>query len=172
MAAAFTSIGIAVLIYPLLALVEKEPWYGKIFVEKSPGEIKMSLLKLFFMFAAVIAVAWGIFDKRQVAAAAILMWGVGDAAAALIGIPFGRHKVMFQPVCGKKSWEGTAAMFAASFLIGTALLILNYDYGSAEAAMAVLPGAVVGAATELLSSSEWDTVTVPVAILAVLLLTM
>jgi hypothetical protein len=63
-------------------------------------------------------------------------------------------------------------MFAASFLIGTALLILNYDYGSAEAAMAVLPGAVVGAATELLSSSEWDTVTVPVAILAVLLLTM
>lgn len=172
MAAAVTSIGIAVLLYPVLALVEKEKWYGKIFVEKSPGEIKMSLLKLFFMFAVVITAAWGIFDKRQAAAAAILMWGVGDAAAALIGIPFGRHKVRFQPVCGRKSWEGTAAMFAASFLIGMAMLMLNYDYKAAEAAMSVFPGAVVGAATELISSSEWDTVTVPVAILAVLLLTL
>ena len=172
MAAAVTSIGIAVLLYPVLALVEKEKWYGKIFVEKSPGEIKMSLLKLFFMFAVVITAAWGIFDKRQAAAAAILMWGVGDAAAALIGIPFGRHKVMFQPVCGRKSWEGTAAMFAASFLIGMAMLMLNYDYKAAEAAMSVFPGAVVGAATELISPSEWDTVTVPVAILAVLLLTL
>ena len=63
-------------------------------------------------------------------------------------------------------------MFAASFLIGIAMLMLNYDYKAAEAAMSVFPGAVVGAATELISPSEWDTVTVPVAILAVLLLTL
>ena len=33
----------------------------------------------------------------------------------------------------------------------------------------VLLGAAIGAATELFSPSEWDTVTVPVSILAVLL---
>ena len=43
---------------------------------------------LFLMFAAVISVVWGVFGKPYIAAAAILMWGTGDAAAALIGIPF------------------------------------------------------------------------------------
>lgn len=55
------------------------------------------------------------------AAAAILMWGVGDAATALVGIPFGKHKVNFRPVNGKKSWEGSCAMFAAAALVRGAL---------------------------------------------------
>ena len=168
--AALTSVLIAVLVYPLLAMFENEDWYGRLFVQKSPGEIKISLLKLFLMFAAVITVAWGIFGKPQVAAAAILMWGVGDAAAALVGIPYGRHKVMFRPVCGKKSWEGTLADFAAAFLIGSALLSIHYKYDPGTTLTSALIGAVVGAGVELVSDSEWDTVTVPVAILAVLLL--
>ena len=45
-ATALTSVIIAVLIYPLLSLIEKEPWYGRLFVQKSPGEIKRSLLML------------------------------------------------------------------------------------------------------------------------------
>ena len=53
---------------------------GRFFVQKSPGEIKRSLLMLFFMFAAVITVAWGIFGKPHIAAASILMWGMGDAS--------------------------------------------------------------------------------------------
>ena len=40
-----------------------------------------------------VAVAWGAFGKPHLAATAVLMWGVGDAVAALVGIPFGRHKV-------------------------------------------------------------------------------
>ncbi len=95
----------AVVIYPLLALVEHEKWYGRFFVQKSPGEIRRSLLMLFFMFAAVIAAAWGIFGNPHIAAASILMWGMGDASAA----------------------------------------------------------------AELFSPSEWDTVTVPVAVLIVLM---
>ena len=151
-------------------MFENEDWYGRLFVQKSPGEIKISLLKLFLMFVAVITVAWGIFGKPQVAAAAILMWGVGDAAAALVGIPYGRHKVMFRPVCGKKSWEGTLADFAAAFLIGSALLSIHYKYDPGTTLTSALIGAVIGAGVELVSDSEWDTVTVPVAILAVLLL--
>lgn len=168
-AAALTSLIIAFIAYPLLSLAEKESWYDGLFVQKSGGEIKRSLLMLFFMFAAVITTAWGLLGKPQAAAAAILMWGVGDAAAALAGIPLGRHKVRFPPVNGKKSWEGSAAMFVTSFATGLCLLRLQYGYPAGLAAGAALLGAAAGTLTELLSQSEWDTVTVPVVILAVML---
>ncbi len=169
-AAALTSTLIAVLVYPLLAVFEHEPWYGRLFVQKTPGEIKRSLLKLFLMFAALISAAWGMMDKPYAAAAAILMWGLGDAAAALVGIPFGRHKVMFPPVNGKKSWEGTCAMLLVSFLTGYILLGLYCGYPAGISLCASLTGAAAGAFTELTSSSEWDTVTVPAVILVIILL--
>lgn len=169
-AVAITSVVIALVIYPLLAALEKFSWYSSLFVEKKPGEIKKSLLMLFFMFAVVIAVAWGIFGKPHAAAASILMWGVGDAAAALTGIPFGKHKVAFPPVSGRKSWEGTVAMFAASFIVGFCLLAFYCGYPPGRIIRGTLTGAVIGAGTELLSPSEWDTVTVPIAILIDLLM--
>ena len=165
-AAALTSVIIAVFIYPLLALLENKSWYARLFVQKSPGEVKRSLIMLFFMFAAVIAVACGAFGKPHAAAAAILMWGEGDAAAALVGIPFGKHKVMLRPVNGRKSLEGSCAMLVVSFLTGFCLLRLYYGY---SASLSALLGAAVGTGAELFSDSEWDTVTVPVAILAVML---
>lgn len=168
-AAALTSCLIAVLLYPVLFALEKCSWYNDLLVQKKPGEVKTSLLMLFFMFAAVTAVSWGIFDKAYAAVAAILMWGTGDAAAALVGIPLGKHKVDFKPVNGKKSWEGTAAMLIVSFLCGIAVFMLYCRFPFGKAILPVLAGAVIGTAAELLSPSEYDTVTVPVAILAVLL---
>jgi uncharacterized membrane protein YfcA/dolichol kinase len=169
-AAALTSVIIAVLVYPLLSLFENESWYGKLFVQKSPGEVKRSLLKVFFMFAAVIAAAWGLFDNPNTAAAAILMWGVGDAAAALVGIPLGKHKVNFRPVNGRKSWEGSCAMFAASAIVGIVILCLCSGAFNGTSVLCALAMALAGTVTELLTSSEWDTVTVPVAMLAVALI--
>lgn len=166
--AAITSVLIAVIIYPLLALLEKYSWYSSLFVEKKPGEIKMSLLLLFFMFAAVIAVAWGMYAKPHTAAASILMWGVGDAAAALVGIPFGRHKVSFPPVRGRKSWEGSGAMLAAGALTGICLLCVCFGY-PVRIVPGVLAGAFAGAVTELLSPTELDTVTVPLTVMIILL---
>ena len=58
-AASLTCVVFAVIIYPLLALVEKENWYPKLFVEKTKGEIRRSLLMLFLMVAVMIAVCWG-----------------------------------------------------------------------------------------------------------------
>ena len=121
-AAALTSVLIAAAIYPILSALENAAWYGKLFVQKSPGEIKKSLLLLFFMFAALVAVSWGAFGKPVLAAAAILMWGTGDAAAALVGIPYGRHKVRSRFTDGKKSWEGSLAMLAVSFAGGMLVL--------------------------------------------------
>ena len=169
-AAAFTSCLIAVLIYPLLAMFEKEDWYNDLFVQKKPGEIKKSLLMLFFMFAAATAVGWGIFGKPYITATAILMWGTGDAAAALWGIPFGKHKVRLKFTDGKKSWEGTAAMFLVSLICGLAVFLLYCHFPFWKSLLPIFAGAIIGAATEVCSLSEYDTVTVPTAILAVLLL--
>ena len=170
-AAALTSCLIAVLLYPVLWSLEKCSWYNDLLVQKKPGEIKNSLLMLFFMFAAVTAVSWGIFDRSYAAVTAILMWGTGDAAAALVGIPLGKHKVNFKPVDGKKSWEGTAAMLLVSLVCGMAVFVLYCHFPPGKAFLPIIAGAVTGAAAELFSPSEYDTVTVPVAILAVLLLT-
>ena len=169
-AAALTSILIAVAFYPVLALLERATWYEKLLVQKTPGEIKRSLLLLFFMFAVLISVAWGLFDQPHLAAAAIIMWGTGDAAAALIGVPFGRHKVRSRFTDGKKSWEGSIAMLTVSFLSGMLILLFAQKLALAQALPLAALGALLGTATELFSPSEYDTVTVPVVIAAVLLL--
>jgi len=165
-AASLTSLIIAGAAYPLLSAAEKEPWYSGMFVQKSEGEIKRSLLKLFLMFAAVTAISWGVFGNIHAAAASILMWGVGDASAALVGIPYGKHKVTFPPVCGKKSWEGSLAMFAVSLAAGIVFLRLYCGYDTKRSLICALLMALTGTAAELVSPSEWDTLTVPVIMLA------
>ncbi len=169
-AAALTSVLIAIVVYPILAAFENKPWYGKLFVQKTPGEIKRSLLLLFLMFAALITVAWGLFDQPQLAATSILMWGTGDAAAALIGIPCGKHKVHSRLTDGKKSWEGSLAMFAVSLLSGMIMLLFTQDMGFLRLLLIASFASVLGTATELFSPSEYDTVTVPIVIVAVLLI--
>ena len=169
-AAALTSVLIAIALYPVLAALENASWFGKLFVQKSPGEIKRSLLLLFLMFAALISVAWGWFVSPHLAAAAILMWGTGDAAAALVGIPWGKHKVRSRFTDGKKSWEGSLAMLAVSFLSGVMILLAEQKTALPRALLMAFLGAVLGTATELFSPSEYDTVTVPVVIVIVLLI--
>ncbi len=169
-AAALASVIIAAVIYPLLMAAEHERWYPRLFVEKKPGEIKKSMLMLFLMFAALIAVCWGVFGKPQLAATAILMWGTGDAAAALVGIPFGKHKVKSKLTDGKKSWEGSTAMLIVSLMAGTGMLTLAQGMSVLHALPISFIAALLGTATELFSPSEYDTVTVPTVIAAALLL--
>jgi hypothetical protein len=169
-AACLTALSFAVIVYPVLMLLEKEPWFDKLLVQKKPGEIKSSLLLLFVMIAADIAVAWGWFGKRYVAVASVLMWGFGDAAAALVGIHFGKHVVPGRISDGKKTFEGTAAMFVVSTLVGCAVLIPLSGTPAWKAALAALFGGGTGALTELASKNGMDTVTVPAALVAVLLL--
>ena len=169
-AAVLVNLIFAALIYPILALLEKESWYGSLFVEKSKGEVKRSLVMLFCMYAALIFVSWGLLGKAYLAAAAILMWGPGDAAAALVGIPFGKHKIKLKITDGKKSLEGTLAMFVTSALFGGLYIGLFTDTGIVMAVIMAVFGGVTAAFTELVSDSEWDTVTVPVSVLVVLAL--
>lgn len=169
-AASMTCVIFAVIIYPLLTLVEKEGWYPKLFVEKTKGEIRRSLLMLFFMVAFLIMVCWGFFNEPNLCAASILMWGTGDAAAALFGIPYGKHKIKTRWTDGKKSWEGSLSMFVVSFASGLLMLLLTHDSGLGYVLLSALSGALLGAMTELFSPSEYDTITVPAVIAAVLLI--
>lgn len=169
-AAALTAVLLAVVLYPILSVLESAPWFAKLFVQKSKGEIKRSFLLLLFMFAAIISVCWGIFDRPHLAAAAILMWGAGDAAAALVGIPYGKHKVKSRFTGGKKSWEGSLAMLLVSFICGMIVLYSVQQMDLPPALLSAGLGALLGTATELFSPSEYDTVTVPVVIAAVLLI--
>jgi dolichol kinase len=162
--ATLTSIVIAVVVYPILAFFEQKKWYAHFFVQKTSGEIKKSLLLLFSMFAVLIAVCWGIFDKPEIAAMSIIMWGNGDAAAALIGTPFGRHKVKSSFADGKKSWEGSCAMLIFSFVSGFLIFIMTNSISVMASVLISIICAVVGTVVELFTPSEYDTVTVPAAI--------
>ena len=71
---------------------------------------------------------------------------------------------------GKKSWEGSAAMLAVSFLLGFTMLVFAQGLSIPKALLLAVLGALAGTVTELFTSSEYDTITVPFAIEAVLLL--
>ena len=162
-AASISALLFAAVVYPLLCLVEKYEWYGRLFVQKAPGEVKKSLLLLFIMYAALTAICWGLLDERFIGMTAVLMWGVGDAAAALIGRRFGRHPATLPLADTHKTFEGSAAMMVFAFAAGVVGLLLTGEYPVGRCVLYPLIAAPVAAYTELITKNGDDTVTVPVA---------
>ncbi len=153
---------IILLMYPGLLHAEKDKRFTEMVVERRKGELKSSLLQLFGTIALIIAISWGMLGHKELAVAAILMWGFGDAAAALIGKRFGKHKVLrFRHVDHKKSWEGTAAMSIVAFAFGIASLMIVGNMPIAYCIAAVVIAAPLAAITELITKNGYDTVTVP-----------
>jgi dolichol kinase len=110
---------------------------------------------------AVILVFWAR-HRSDLVVLAVLAMTIGDTAAALVGMRFGRHKVAWTG----KSLEGAAAnvvtSFATLWIAGTAL------YG-APGAVFILP-AIAAAAVEAALPGEWDnpvTIVVVMGLLAV-----
>ena len=120
------------------------------------------------MFAVVISVCWGLFGDRLLVIASILAWGVGDAFAALIGKQFGKHKIKNHLTDGKKSYEGTLAMFFTSFV--SVFIVLLVHGGMSISAYIVISvcAAAVAAVAELFSKNGMDTVICPVAAMLVI----
>lgn len=58
----------------------------------------------------------GLVFPKPIAVAAMFYDGLGDAAAAVVGRRWGRHRVT-----SGKSWEGFAAAFATNLLVGLAV---------------------------------------------------
>ena len=168
-AAVSASLIFAAVVYPILWLCEKFKAYSEITTERKKGELKTSLLLVFGMFALVMAVCWGLLDDKQLVLASVYAWGFGDAFAALIGKRFGKHKIEWKHINGKKSWEGTIAMFWVSFISVMIILVLRGGLGMADYMIISVMTAFISAAVELYTPNGMDTVTCPLAAMAVLL---
>ena len=167
--AAGTAIVFEILVYPILWFFERFRKYSEFTTERKAGELKHSLMLVYTMFAVVVAVCWGIFEDRYLALASLYAWGFGDAAAALIGKKYGRHKIRAPGLDGKKSYEGTGAMFVVSWVSVFCLLMWRGGMNGAACGVISFIVAGVSAVSELYSRGGNDTVICPMSAMAALL---
>lgn len=152
--------------YPALLALERTRWYNRAFADRATGggEFRSSLLAVQGTFAVLIAVLWGGFGARwvPVIGVAVMGWGFGDAAAALIGKWRGKRRVLLRWVDGAKTWEGFGSMVAfAAVAITLTLLLYARAPWYRSLAIGVLVSPLCGFA-ELLSRKGTDTIVVPI----------
>jgi len=160
---AATAVGFAVVVYPILAIFERFRGFSELTTERKKGELKTSLLLVFGMFAFVMSICWGWLGDKYLVLTAIYAWGFGDAAAALVGKRFGRHKINLKYLDGKKSLEGTIAMLVTSFVSVTVILWCRGGLNMGVCLVIALVTALVSAVTELYSKGGMDTVICPIS---------
>ena len=169
LSAAGTALIFAALVYPILWFAERFKGYSKLVTERKSGELKSSLLVVFFMYAVVVAICWGWLGDRMLALASIYAWGFGDAAAALVGKRFGKHKIGGKIIQGRKSFEGTTAMFLVSLVSEFTILSLRGGLEWDETLLISVVVAAVSAVVELYTLNGIDTITCPLAAMVVLI---
>lgn len=167
--AAVTALAFAIAVYPILVFFERFQAYSKITTQRKKGELKHSLLLVFGMFAAVITVCWGVLGDRYLVLASVYAWGFGDAAAALVGKRFGKHKITWRFADSKKSVEGSSAMFLTAFLSVLAILLLRGGLTLWACVLISLATALISTLSELCSRNGNDTVICPLSAMAVLI---
>ncbi|MEL7609309.1 MAG: phosphatidate cytidylyltransferase [Bacillota bacterium] len=166
---ALSAVVFAVMIFPILTLGERIKGYSELLTERKSGEIKHSLILVFGMFAAMIGICWGWLGDKLLVLTCVFAWGFGDAAAALVGKRFGRNFLEGKLIEGRKSIEGTIAMFAVSFLSVITVLLFRGGlpwYGYIP--IAILTAAAC-AVVELYTLNGYDTVTCPFAAASVII---
>ena len=166
---AMAAVVFMIIVFPILALAERIPGYSELLIERKSGEIKRSLVVVFSMFAILISFCWGLLGEKYLIIASALAWGLGDAAAALVGKRFGKHYLEGRLIEGRKSLEGTLAMFVVSFFAVLVVLLIHGSirwYGYVP--IAAVTGAVC-AVVELYTKGGMDTITCPLAAAAVLI---
>jgi glycerol-3-phosphate acyltransferase PlsY len=110
---------------------------------------KISTTTLFLIASAITILVF----PRGIAIAAVLFLTVGDPAAEIVGVNYGRMKIL-----GDKTLEGTLAGFAACLVVGAPLLLIR-SLGIDATTLAV--GAAAAAITELIPFPVDDNFTVP-----------
>jgi phytol kinase len=99
-----------------------------------------------------------------IAAVAVMAWGFGDAAAALVGKNFGRRRILYPRIEGAKTYERTLAMFiVAGLAVFLTLLMYAGQPWQVSLAVATLV-APVSATVELFSQRGMDTLNVPISV--------
>jgi dolichol kinase len=102
--------------YPVLWALEKTSLYKRLSVDRAAqgGELRKQLLFVQLSFALLIFIFWGLLGRKWhfLIPVAVMAWGFGDAAAALVGKFWGKRHVLHRWIEGAKTWEGTGAMIA------------------------------------------------------------
>ena len=155
---------VVALAYPVLYFCERFKTYSKVVTERKKGELKNSLIIVFFMFVFVIAICWGWIGDKMLVLASIYAWGFGDAIAALIGTKIGKHKIY-----KKKSLEGTLAMFITSFITVLIILLIRGVIPWYSVLLVTLLTSLVSTVIELYTPNGLDTVTCPIGAMVVML---
>ena len=158
---ALVAVVFELLVYPILIFFERFRAYSAFTTERKAGELKQSLLLVYTMFAVVVTVCWGGFGDKYLALASFYAWGIGDAAAALIGKKYGKHKIHAPGLDGKKSYEGTFAMFLVSCISVFGILMLRGELQLLPCVIVSMIVGAVSAAAELYSRGGMDTVVCP-----------
>lgn len=164
-----TIIGFAVPIYPVLFFLERFRKFSEMTSERKTGELKASLLLVFGMFAVIISICWGWLEDRYLVLASVYAWGFGDAAAALVGKKWGKHKIHLPFADKNKSWEGSIAMFLTSLVSVTIVLLLRGDLSTAGYIVIPVVTALISALAELCSKNGYDTAICPISAMVVLI---
>lgn len=167
--AAGEAVGFALIIYPLLAFLDRFPFFAKLTTERKHGELQHSLLLVFGMFAVVMAICWGWLGDRYLAMASIFAWGFGDASAALVGKKYGKHRILWKFTDRKKSFEGSGAMLLTAFTTVILVLSIRGGFSLAVILLIALPVALASTLAELYSKNGNDTVICPLCTMAALL---
>lgn len=166
---ALVAIVFEIIVYPILLFFERFKKYSEFTTERKAGELKHSLLLVYTMFAIVVAVCWGGFGDKYLALASLYAWGMGDAAAALVGKKFGKHKINAPRLDGKKSYEGTISMFFVSCCCVFLILMRRGGLRGISCMIIALLVGAVSAVSELYSRNGNDTVICPLFAMVTLL---
>ena len=159
------TVGLALVAYPVLWLWERHGSYRRLLTDRAArgGELRRQLLLAVLALSLLITLFWGLAGPawRPAIVVAVMVWGFGDAAAALVGRYLGRRRFVHRVVEGAKTLEGTAAMVTVGALAAFVTLLC---YGATPwwvSLLAAVTVAPIAGGTELLSRRGSDTVTVP-----------
>ena len=168
MLATFILIMFMFLISNAIGIVEPYEWYKTLFVEKRKGEVRSSFVLFFAVAALLTYLGWGKLYSPYLPIVSILAWGPGDGAAALIGIPFGKHKWKMKWVDQNKSIEGTIANVVVTFISVVIALFLLTPLAWHLIVLFGLLVSLVCSFAELVTRRGFDTLTVPLTAFIIL----
>lgn len=167
--AAITSLLFIALLYPVFAIIGQFIDFTKFMNERKKGEFKSSIILVFIMYAVVVTLCWGWRGERLLVIAAVSAWGYGDAAAALVGKRFGRRFLQGKHIEGRKSVEGSHAMFFTSFVSVLTVLLIRGGMAWYGYLLTALITAFITSVVELYSLKGSDTITCPFAAMTCIL---
>ena len=163
------ALSLIVVLFPALFLAQKIPMFSSFVNERKKGEFVSSMVYAVGMMAFSIAVCWGAFGDKYLVLASIYAWGVGDALAALVGKRFGKHKIKWKIADGKKSVEGSFAMFVCALASVLTVLLVRGDVAIPMCLCISVVAALVCTLTELCAKNGLDTVICPTSAMVVII---